>query len=102
MNDFICANCMHGKKYRADCEWEYMYDGTDYANDCCDWWRPTNADRIRSMTDEELAEVLHNAGANWYSEEYWLKWLKQDYITSVAQEFEKDLNDRLNREGISP
>ena len=39
----------------------------------------TNADRIRSMTDEELAEVLHNAGANWYSEEYWLKWLKEEY-----------------------
>lgn len=62
----------------------------------------TNADYIRSMTDEELAEVLHNAGANWYSEEYWLEWLKQDYITFVAQEYEKDLNDRLNREGISP
>lgn len=60
MNDFICANCMHGKKYRADCEWEYMYDGTDYANDCCDWWRPTNADRIRAMSDEELAEFIEN------------------------------------------
>lgn len=60
MNDFICANCMHGKKYRADCEWEYMYDGTDYANDCCDWWRPTNADHIRFMTDEELAEFIEN------------------------------------------
>lgn len=39
----------------------------------------TNADRIRSMTDEELAEVLHNAGGNWYSEEYWLDWLKREY-----------------------
>ena len=48
------------------------------------WWdcdfqirKPkTNADHIRSMSDEELAEVLHNAGGNWYSEEYWLDWLK--------------------------
>ena len=62
----------------------------------------TNGDIIRAMTDEELAKVLHNAGANWYSEEYYLKWLNQDYITFVAQEYEKDLNDRLNREGISP
>ena len=62
----------------------------------------TNADYIRSMTDEELAKILHNAGGNWYSEEYWLEWLKQDYTTFVAQEYEKDLNDRLNREGISP
>lgn len=40
--------------------------------------KPTNADIIRSMTDEELAEVLHNAGGNWYSEEYWLDWLKEE------------------------
>lgn len=40
--------------------------------------KPTNADRIRSMTDEELAEVLYNAGGNWYSEEYWLEWLKEE------------------------
>ena len=38
----------------------------------------TNADRIRAMSDKELAEILHNAGGNWYSEEYWLKWLKQE------------------------
>lgn len=62
----------------------------------------TNADRIRAMTNEELAKVLHNTGCNWYSEEYWLEWLKQDHITFVAQEYEKDLNDRLNREGIAP
>ena len=90
MNDFICANCMHGKKYRADCEWEYMYDGTDYANDCCDWWRPTNADRIRAMTDEELAKYMGdvqtwggcpNHGARNCTEncaDCWLDWLKQE------------------------
>lgn len=44
----------------------------------------TNGDRIRSMSDEELAEILHNAGGNWYSEEYWLNWLKQN-----AEEREK-------------
>lgn len=40
--------------------------------------KESNADRIRSMTDEELAEVLHNAGGNWYSEECWLDWLKRE------------------------
>lgn len=37
---------------------------------------PSNADRIRAMSDEELAEILHNAGGNWYTVEYWTKWLK--------------------------
>lgn len=49
-------------------------------------WKPkpiTNADRIRMMSDEELAEMLHNAGCNWYSEEYWLDWLKG---TNIIQE----------------
>ena len=39
----------------------------------CVWYRNGG------MTDEELAEVLHNAGGNWYSEEYWLDWLKREY-----------------------
>ena len=39
----------------------------------------TNADHIRAMTDEELAEMLYNAAGAYYSEEYWLKWLKEDY-----------------------
>lgn len=40
----------------------------------------TNADRIRNMSDEELAKILHNAGGNlyWSSEEFWLYWLKQE------------------------
>lgn len=42
-------------------------------------WIPSNADLIRGMTDEELAKILHNAGGNWYSEEYWLDWLKREY-----------------------
>ena len=41
----------------------------------------TNGDKIRAMTDKELVEALHNTGSNWYSEEYWLNWLKQEVIT---------------------
>ena len=40
----------------------------------------TNIDyaSVMGVSDEELAEVLHNAGGNWYLEEYWLKWLQQE------------------------
>ena len=39
-------------------------------------WKRTNADRIRSMSDEELAELLvHNP---WMREETALDWLKQE------------------------
>ena len=44
----------------------------------------TNADRIRSMTDEELALYLHNCEAqaayigNADSKALWLDWLKQE------------------------
>ena len=73
------------------------------------------------MTDEELAEFLEYEVMRWpcckqgkpAGQETgkciepdcrgcWLDWLKQDYITFVVQEYEKDLNDRLNREGIFP
>ena len=58
-------------------------DERTWGNESCLAWKDkdelkTNADRIRSMSDEELAEVLHNAGGNWYSEEYWLDWLKHE------------------------
>ena len=39
---------------------------------------PTNADRIRSMSDEELAMCLYEIGYDegWDKPEYALKWLK--------------------------
>ena len=39
----------------------------------------TNADRIRSMNDEELAEFLYQVGYDngWGLEEYALEWLQQ-------------------------
>ena len=60
--------------------------------DCCDFAveQPTNADRIRAMTDDELNELFHdiyNAGAEdavayeWgqrtYSFEWTIDWLQQ-------------------------
>ena len=44
------------------------------------WDKPTtNADRIRAMTDEELAEWLFGAWhQSWYTLQEWLDWLKQE------------------------
>lgn len=43
----------------------------------------TNADRIRAMTDEELAHLLHSAEehlftGNLWNYERWTEWLKQE------------------------
>ena len=49
-----------------------------------DDWKKTNADRIRSMTDEELAEwIVHKTEGNGFdgyeeSVKAWLDWLKQE------------------------
>ena len=42
----------------------------------------TNADRIRSMSDEELAMLLYEVGYDegWVKPEYALKWLQQPVV----------------------
>ena len=46
---------------------------------CNAFRNPTNADRIRSMTDDELAMCLYEIGYDegWDKPEYALKWLQQ-------------------------
>ena len=68
------ANCLFCKKfekclYRIDRE----FSCRDYQ------MRPiTNADLIRSMTDEELAEWLAKNDPECDPPEWWLDWLKQE------------------------
>ena len=70
---------------RCATDWCPFPDETD-TNDCewcdgCDFYKapPTNADRIRAMSDEELAELLNiNRGVCFDSIEGALMWLK-DY-----------------------
>lgn len=66
----------------------------------------TNGDYVRQMTNDELAEwywwMLHYVQGYTDSRVALREWLKQEYTTFVAQEYEKDLNNRLNREGIAP
>ena len=49
------------------------------ARRCIDHAHMTNADRIRSMTDEELAMLLYEIGCEigWTEPEYALEWLQQ-------------------------
>ena len=47
----------------------------------CQYALPSNADRIRNMSDEELAHLLHTAeehlfSGNLWNYEQWRKWLK--------------------------
>lgn len=73
-----------GKRYGCSCP-----DGTCDMN--CQMYRiaagkPSNADRIRSMTDEELADEFLTAFAAFYDVEWSkdavLDWLKQEVSTN--------------------
>ena len=51
----------------------------DMQRDCPHFREKTNADRIRNMSDEELAMLLYGIGYNegWDKPEYALEWLKK-------------------------
>ena len=58
------------------CSDEYMKSGDHPA---FQWAKsPTNADRIRAMTDEELADALSLVQRNQKLDMPWLDWLKQE------------------------
>lgn len=78
--DGECDLYAEGGKYTAFCEMEN-----------CEGRKMSNADRIRSMSDEELAIIFNSAiacpgwmGDNWECptllncEECWLKWLRTE------------------------
>ena len=66
---------------------EYVYKGFCVDGPCTEFEPQTNADRIRAMTDEELAEFLDDVreecGATHYplGKSSWIDWLKQEAIT---------------------
>ena len=83
-----CKNCKN-----QDCFWI----GLDDDNICDEFLPKTNADRIRCMTDEELAKwmsanvanyachkfsemgVIEKYGDNGLIAKSWLDWLKEEY-----------------------
>ena len=87
-----CPNCERPNVY-------YIWKSKQYVAKCCSCGRyitademrsefakatkpHTNADKIRSMTDEELAHILKMTAKGGIigqrSEEQWLAWLKQE------------------------
>lgn len=75
---------MNGCIYRTEdnkCEFwsDYGKGVVSYCDfDDCEEKKPTNADHIRSMTDEELAEFLESISRN----ELWFEWLKEENETN--------------------
>ena len=74
-------------KYEGTGIWDGRCTGTKEVDTChgydkCKQYKPnytTNAERIRAMSDEELAERL-DEWQDWgggLSKEWWLEWLKQ-------------------------
>ena len=69
------------RNFRAS-EWVCPYAETWTFHKCEYRWMPTNADRIRSMTDEELADEILR-WFNWLNAVEWddkriIGWLKQE------------------------
>ena len=75
MKNIKCRNCFF---YRN--EWcEKIVDSPDpeEARDCNYFREMTNADRIRAMTDEELAKLLCCTGWRMIERKECLEWLQQ-------------------------
>ena len=75
MKNIKCRNCFF---YRN--EWcEKIVDSPDpeEARDCNYFREMTNADRIRAMTDEELAKLLCCTGWRMIEQKECLEWLQQ-------------------------
>lgn len=81
----ICDNCIVD-----NCSWRAGTGTLDPPiMDCeCFEWKTTNADKIRAMTNEELAKFIkdtvvtefrhHGLIGIFESDGYWLDWLKQE------------------------
>lgn len=75
------TNCKHiTKNGRCGLKDSYAYRHGCFGEDMCRCREPmTNADRIRGMSDEELAWFLHQVGHDhrWGLKEYAIEWLQQ-------------------------
>ena len=80
MKDSLCLRCMH-KSY---CHTGVTQPSEHSSITGCSRFKQilpmTNADKIRAMTDEELAEYMTQETESYLSGagNYWLEWLKQE------------------------
>lgn len=85
------AKCKNCRNYYRSAEWCNAIGDSpdkDKQRDCIGYLAMTNADRIRSMSDEELGELLKRVKADyqWMNPEYpseedygeWINWLQQE------------------------
>lgn len=83
MTGFITRSCREAKEYEIIIQtdsMEHYKAAQDFARRLIDHAKPTtNADRIRAMTDEELAKEMrsHAFALAACSEKAWLEWLQQ-------------------------
>lgn len=72
----VCEKCKHLNRYTKMCE--FWREPACAHNACCGFAVKTNADRIRAMSDEELAIFMCSNGWRTISQkECCLKWLQQ-------------------------
>lgn len=71
----VCKKC--NNLVNGWCEKVIDSPDPDMQRDCQHFREKTNADRIRAMSDEELANVLHEFAAKPMQGSF-LKWLKQN------------------------
>ena len=76
-----CNNLINGW-----CEKKIDSPDPNMVRDCQYFWEKTNADRIRAMTDEELAHFL---AWHWNKKDYGLEWLKQPAEKKVIKNYKK-------------
>lgn len=69
-----CTDDFHCEKFTDEKYTSWCY-GKDYP---CKDRRISNADRIRAMTDEELARWLSKADPECDPPDWWLDWLKEE------------------------
>ena len=67
-----CKRCVFGQN-EDDC-WPHIAEDRE----CISFRLRTNADRIREMTDDELAEWLSMYDAECDTPEWWLRWLQSE------------------------
>ena len=73
MNSMICPKCGNLISYNS-------YFGAYYCSVCGEYFqeiKKTNADKIRAMSDEELAKLLCCTGWRMFEYKECLEWLKQ-------------------------
>lgn len=86
-----CKNCNNLKNHW--CEMVIDSPDEDIIRDCHHFWEKTNADRIRAMSDEELAKWL--VGKTKYQESAWSPPSYLNFLTGRDDTEDSATNDTI-------